>query len=225
MANANNEFDRNVFINCPFDSAYQCLIRPLLFTIVYCGLKPRIASERADSGEVRVSKIIELLRESKYSVHDLSRMDPTADTLPRLNMPFELGLDIGMRIAGKGRLSQKKILIIEREKYRYQAALSDLSGNDIRSHSDSPEELVRQVRNWIVENVSPRARSGTQVWGAYNEFMERFETETTHLGFAERDLREMPIAEYIGFIYLLVSDLPTEIQSEPTSSPVSGRET
>jgi hypothetical protein len=213
MSLANNDFDRSVFINCPFDPAYQGLIRPLLFTIIYCGLRPRIASERADSGEVRVSKIIELLRNSKYSVHDLSRIDPAANSLPRLNMPFELGLDIGMRVAGKGKLARKRILIIERERFRYQAALSDLSGNDIKSHFESPEELVRQVRNWIVENVNVTVRSGSQVWSAYNEFVARFDAETTVMGFAQRDLQEMPIAEFIGFIHLLVSDLPVDFGS------------
>ena len=54
-------FERNVFVNCPFDEAYYYpLLRPLLFTIIYVDLLPRIATERLDSGEARISKIIEL---------------------------------------------------------------------------------------------------------------------------------------------------------------------
>jgi len=43
-------FDKNIFINCPFDREYLPLLRPLLFTVVECGLEPRIASERPDAG-------------------------------------------------------------------------------------------------------------------------------------------------------------------------------
>ena len=68
------EFSKNVFINCPFDSEYHSLLRPLLFTAVYLGFNPKIALERSDSGEQRIDKICELIRESKYSIHDLSRL-------------------------------------------------------------------------------------------------------------------------------------------------------
>ena len=49
--NSNNDFSKNVFINCPFDEQYIPLLRSILFTIVYLGFTPRIASERFDSGE------------------------------------------------------------------------------------------------------------------------------------------------------------------------------
>jgi hypothetical protein len=53
-------------------------------------------------------------------------------------MPFELGLDIGIRSASKrNRLSTKQNLIIEQVSFRYQKALSDLSGNDIQVYGDS----------------------------------------------------------------------------------------
>ncbi len=32
-------FERNVFVNCPFDTQYVPLLRPLLFTIIYLGFK------------------------------------------------------------------------------------------------------------------------------------------------------------------------------------------
>lgn len=42
-------FETNVFINCPFDENYLPLLRPLLFTVIYLRLKPRIALEAIDS--------------------------------------------------------------------------------------------------------------------------------------------------------------------------------
>jgi hypothetical protein len=89
-------FDRNVFVNCPFDEAYLPLLRPILFVTLYLGLTPRIALENLDSGRPRIEKIIALIEQSKYAVHDLSRMQAErAGEYYRLNMPFELGLGLG----------------------------------------------------------------------------------------------------------------------------------
>jgi hypothetical protein len=80
---------KNVFINCPFDNKYFPLLKPLLFTIIYLDLVPKI-SETSDSGQIRLNKIKELMSESKYSIHDLSRMEPLKENdFPRFNMPFE----------------------------------------------------------------------------------------------------------------------------------------
>ena len=71
MSRESASFSKNVFINCPFDSDYVALLRPLLFTVLYLGYTPRIASERLDSGEPRIDKISELVQRSKFSIHDL----------------------------------------------------------------------------------------------------------------------------------------------------------
>jgi hypothetical protein len=70
-----SDFSKNVFINCPFDSDYVALLRPLLFTVLYLGYVPRIASERLDSGEPRIDKIVDLIQHSRFSIHDLSRIE------------------------------------------------------------------------------------------------------------------------------------------------------
>ena len=85
--------ERNVFVNCPFDRACLPLLRPLLSTVFYLGLKPRIALEAMDSGQPRLQKIVGLIRGSRYAIHDLSRLRAArAGDLFRLNMPFELGV-------------------------------------------------------------------------------------------------------------------------------------
>jgi hypothetical protein len=67
-------FEKNVFVNCPFDEAYLSLLRPILFVILDLGLTPRIALESLNSGKARIEKIIRLIEESKYAIHDLSRL-------------------------------------------------------------------------------------------------------------------------------------------------------
>lgn len=73
-------FDKNVFVNCPFDEEYRPLLRPLLFTIIYLGFKPRIALEELDSGAPRIQKIIRIISACKYGIHDLSRLQPRGDS-------------------------------------------------------------------------------------------------------------------------------------------------
>ena len=136
------DFDKNVFINCPFDSAYDTLLRPLLFTILYFDFNPKIATERSDSGEQRINKICELIESSKYSIHDLSRIKSSKkNEFSRHNMPFELGIDYGSRkFAGK-HFDEKKFLVIAKERFDYMKALSDLSGVDIKTHNEDIEDL------------------------------------------------------------------------------------
>jgi len=90
--------------------------------------------------------------------------------LPRLNMPFELGSGLGCKAYRPRKLAEKKCLILEKEQYGYQQTLSDISGNDIKSHYGSPEMLVRRVRDWIFETTNTKATSTTRIWQRFNEF-------------------------------------------------------
>ena len=189
-------FDRNVFVNCPFDASFYTILRPLLFTITYLGLTPRIALERLDSGEARIAKIIQLIRESKYAIHDLSRIAAKrAGEYYRLNMPFELGIDVGCRIFKEGEWAKKKCLILVAERFKYQAAISDLSGSDVAVHQNEAEEVVLEVRNWLNSTCGLTADGPSRIWGAFNDFMGDNYDELTRRGFSKRDIERLPVAE------------------------------
>lgn len=195
-------FESSVFINCPFDSDYLSLLRPLLFTVVYLGFTPRIASERSDSNESRLTKIIELIRSSRYSIHDLSRLrSSAAGEFSRLNMPFELGLDHAARLFGSRSLRTKRCLILEKNRFDYQKALSDISGLDIKSHNDEATDVVRAVRNWFVETADlRRVRAATSIWYLFTDFTDVFNAARARDGYSGDDLNMMPIPEYTDFI-------------------------
>ncbi len=195
------DFSKNIFINCPFDSKYTKLLRPILFTIIYLGYHPRIASERSDSGEARFSKICELIGNSKFSIHDISRLKASKKLeYYRLNMPYELGVDIGCRFFGGDKFKEKRCIIFEKEKYSYQKALSDLSGFDIKAHNNKPRKIIEELRHWFVENDGIMADSVTIIWDNYNLFMTDFQLTATAKGYEQKDIQKMGVNEFIHFI-------------------------
>lgn len=50
---------------------------------------------------------------------------------------------------GSPRQQRKRTLILDREPYRYQKFISDIAGQDIKSHDGDPKLAIRQVRNWL----------------------------------------------------------------------------
>jgi hypothetical protein len=174
-------------------------LRPLLFTVIDLGFAPRIALESLDSGRPRIEKIISLVKESKFAIHDLSRLQARKkDEYFRLNMPFELGIDVGCRLFKGGRWSEKSCLILETERYRYQAAISDISSFDIAVYNDKPDIISAKVRNWLNGQAQLRAHGPDSVWARFNEFMTaNYDELTVARGFSDSDAANLPIDELI----------------------------
>lgn len=195
-------FNKNVFLNCPLDKEYKPLLRTLLFTIYSCNFIPRIASERLDSGESRLEKIKDLILSSKYSIHDLSRIKADKEEeYYRLNMPFEIGLDLGCRYFNNDpKYRNKKCLILEKEKYSYQKGLSDLSGVDVKCHEGDPYELVIQVRHWFTEIGIKGLDCGSNIWDNFNVCHADFYEQKTSKGFKDRDFDKLPVPEFNDYI-------------------------
>jgi len=103
-----------------------------------------------NSAQVRLDKITELICNSRYSIHDLSRTDPDKHySLPRFNMPLELGITFGCRSFGTSQHRRKTLLILDKKRYRYQKFVSDISGQDISPHFNRPIKAVEAIRDWL----------------------------------------------------------------------------
>jgi hypothetical protein len=191
-------FERCVFINCPFDKDYEPILQAMLFCIVILGLIPRIATERNDGAENRLDKIRGLIESSKFSIHDLSRCQAKKKGEHfRLNMPFELGIDYGCRqYFGNGR-ERKKFLILEEKRYRFQAAISDISGSDIESHAADYQKAVKHVRNWLVSEAGAEAIGASKILRSYVDFQEWYFEKKLAEGAAEDEIREYPTTELL----------------------------
>ena len=194
-------FERNIFINCPFDSDYIELLRPMLFTIVYLEFNPRIALENTDVSTPRLDKILTLIRDSKYSIHDLSRIKSSKkNEFARLNMPFELGIDFGSKEFSKKHY-EKKFLVLSDEDHGYKKALSDFSGFDAQNHKNDPIEVVQILRDWIYEiAVSSNLTQGLAIWYKFqNDFLPFLIAKKMSAGYTKDiDLQTIfPIKEFI----------------------------
>ena len=165
-------YERTVFINCPFDDGYLPLLRAMVWTLDHLGFTPRLALERSDAGEGRLSKIRTLIESSKYGIHDLSRLRASKKgEFYRLNMPFELGIDYTLKhYSAESRHHEKVLLILESEPYSAQKALSDIAFTDPQAHEEDPELLIEKLRTWLVINGESIEESATGLWDAYNDY-------------------------------------------------------
>jgi hypothetical protein len=112
-------YNVGVFVNCPFDARYRKLFHAIVFAISDCGFTPRCALEAEDGGEERIRKIKRIIRESRYGVHDISRVElDRKSRLPRFNMPLELGLFLGAQEYGLDEQKEKCSLVLDSVPYR-----------------------------------------------------------------------------------------------------------
>jgi hypothetical protein len=155
---AGPDYVRNVFINCPFDQSYRPIRDALVFVIFQCGLRPRCALETINSGQVRIDKIVGLIRDCRWGIHDLSRTELSANSLPRFNMPLELGLFLGAARYGNPEQRQKTCLVLDREPYRFHQYISDIAGQDIVAHANNPAQAIQAVRDWLAASRPSEAR-------------------------------------------------------------------
>ncbi len=141
-------YDLSVFINCPFDTGYIPLFDVILFTIYKCGFRPRCASEVEDSGQVRIEKINKIIEECRCGIHDISKTElDVNNNLPRFNMPFELGLFLGAKRFGSKQQKLKVLIILDKERHSFHKYISDISGQDVKSHNNNPAKLIKCIRD------------------------------------------------------------------------------
>lgn len=140
------EYDVSVFINCPFDDKYEPLFRALVFTISSCGFIAQCA-KGASNQNLRFQRILELVGECRYGIHDLSRIKARA--MPRNNMPLELGVFIGCQRFGASFDYEKEYLILDRNAHDYNQHTSDVKADDAEYHQNKPNLLIERVRNWL----------------------------------------------------------------------------
>lgn len=189
-------FESDVFVNCPFDPDFAPLLEAMLFCIVYLKLNPRLATERLEAGANRFDKIFELAKGSRFSIHDLSRCKSArADEFFRMNMPFELGLDFGIRRCGVDLPSPKKFLIFENEPYETKRTLSDLAGVDVEFHRNDYQLLIKKTRDFFRTEAEIAAPGPAKIKAEYETFLGWLTEKKIAEGHSEKEALSLPTSE------------------------------
>jgi hypothetical protein len=166
--------DVAVFINCPFDGAYGEFLDAIIFTVVCCGFEPRSALDTDNTSDSRMKRIVDALRGSHLSIHDLSRVYGDAGTgVAHFNMPLELGIAMAMKQSHDNKESKLPhnwtALVMDGSAYRN--AVSDLNGHDLKRYS-TRDTLVAQVMAWLTTRMKGRrvAFKPTDVLAALKDY-------------------------------------------------------
>jgi hypothetical protein len=142
---------RAVFINCPFDTKFQPLLDTLIFVVVCCDFEPRSAVEDLAGSTPRMLRIVQRLRDSQLSIHDLSRFKGERPRyLARWNMPLELGMAIEMKHAHERKEApfSHDWLALAPDDLPERMVVSDLNGYDIDRYADRPR-LASKTIYWL----------------------------------------------------------------------------
>lgn len=192
-------YEDSVFLNVPFDRRYARLFDALVFAVHDCGFAARSALEVEDSGQARVDKILDIIKQSKFGVHDISRAGLDRNTgLARFNMPLELGFFLGAKRYGSARDRQKRCLVLDRKRYRYRNFCSDISGQDIRAHGDKPRDAIRALRDWLSSHrTSIQMPGGKAIFGRYELFRAQLAVQASDL---HLDPRELTFGDYTKLV-------------------------
>jgi len=197
-------YNDSVFINCPFDDEYVPILRAIIYTVYRCGFSPKTALDEDDGLDYRLGKIIRKIRDSRYGIHDLSRIELNSANYPRFNMPFELGIFFGARMLGDDSQRRKNALVLERTKYSYQQYISDLNGIDTKAHNNEPAVAMAKVRDWLRTASGRKTIPGYAILSAqYQEFQDHLPALTRKLGFT---VNNIPFIDFLN----LVEDAVTE---------------
>jgi hypothetical protein len=147
---------RAVCLNIPYDEEFRSLYIAYIVGLYRLNLVPHLASE-IPGGERRLNRISALIKSFRYSVHDLSRVELSVapSVAPRFNMPLELGVAV---IWAELRPKRHTWFVLESEPYRLLRSTSDLNGTDPYIHNDTPEGVLRELRNAFSMDNAPAVR-------------------------------------------------------------------
>lgn len=158
-------YEKSVFINCPFDDAFEPLFHAIVLTVAARGFTPRCARESEGQATPRITRIANGLMSSKYSIHDLTRFQGEGpENLSRFNMPLELGIALGIRHAGATGAREHNWTALVPANFVHHKFVSDLAGYDVPTYDGQTAGIIRAVAAWLslqpdFELPTPSARS------------------------------------------------------------------
>lgn len=215
----NVSYDTNVFINCPFDGQYKPIFDAITFTVHCAGFTVRSALEENNTAPERHAKITKLIRECKYGIHDISRVEINkASKLPRLNMAYECGLFYGAQLFGDAQQQAKQILVLDSEEFRYQKTMSDIAGKDAFSHENDPLVAIEKVRRFLHGKESGKLPGHQAIQTHYKAFKKDLPKIAAALSVTPAELRSLDYwPDFVGAVVEWLTAHPLRASTAATT--------
>jgi len=116
-----------------------------------------------------VERIASEIVTSKYSLHDISRVQLGANKLPRFNMPFEAGIAYAVHAMNPYKRDHHFGLLDEIQ-YQHNASISDLAGLDTKIHANDSVKVISCVREFLRKKSSLKLPGAAHVAKRYLAF-------------------------------------------------------
>jgi len=182
----------SAFLNIPYDQHYEPLYLAFIAGLSGFGLVPR-ATVEIPTSDRRLDRIMKLIRDCRYSFHDLSRVqvDRMKPSTPRFNMPFELGLAVDW---SRGASPKHEWFVFESKANRLQKSLSDLNGTDPYIHSEKAQGVLRGLMNALTrQNRRPSFAELDSIYRALHEAAHKIRLEGGHSLFEARSFQDLSV--------------------------------
>lgn len=199
---------RNVFINCPFDDTYKPLFQAIIFAVQACGFTPRCAQEEDNTADIRIQKTMRIIDACHYGIHDISKADLDQNTqLARFNMPLELGIFIGAHHFAPARHynRNKKFIVMDSERFRYQRVISDINGQDIKAHGFAEESIIQHVRDFLSTSSRTQLAGANYLTQEFNLFKGRLPAICDTLRWT---VEQLTFIDYVNCIKVWLEENP-----------------
>jgi len=167
-----------VFLNYPFDAAFNSLADAMSFGVVAGGLLPVTALDLTSPDRPRLEMLMDAIQHCHYSAHDLSRSSGAgAKNLARMNMPIEMGMALFHALVSQR--NDHRCIFFVATAHDYKSFASDLAGLDPKCHENDESRLLADMYEWL-RGVVPREVFNPQptvdVVSKYKDFRKRLKT-------------------------------------------------
>lgn len=214
-------YNRSVFINCPYHPRYRIILRAIVFAVFACNLRPRCALEASNGGVIRFEKIVTLVKDCRWGIHDLSDIRDEPSDVPHFNMPLEFGLFFGAHRFGGAHQRRKSCLLIVGDAAAFRSSCSNLAGVDVTAHRNRPHEAIIAVRDWVRTEMGDAAKDIAYA----HEMTARFDRCQESLGELCHDIGQAPdsltFTDYCDFVslWLIGNNRVRAARTTPTTKP------
>ena len=171
-----NLANAQVFLNYPFDEAFQPFEDAMHFAVFAGGLFPICGKLISSPDRPRLEMLVDSIVGCSYSAHDFSRSTGEGENnLARFNMPLEMGMALFHALYT--RRTGHRCSFYVPDPHSYKTYASDLAGLDPKCYNDDPVQLLTGMYDWL-RDVVPHGyfKSNSTV-----EVKQRFEDYKEHL--------------------------------------------